>query len=291
MKDPKKMYPQPPFSKQSQQFPGLSSKVNPHPDFGKGTYKGNGKLEGKVALITGGDSGIGRATAYAFICEGAKVAISYLPEEESDAKELQDAAKEIGKDVLLLPGDIQQEEQCKKLIDKTINEYGQLDILVNNAAYQKFIPEISDITQELLDQTYKTNVYAPFFLIKNAWEKFKPGSCIINTASIQAYNPSPHIMVYATTKAAIVSLTKSFAQKGAEKGIRVNAVAPGPIWTPLNTIDPPPGHIEHFGEQSWLKRPGQPIEVAAVFVFLASEESSYVTGHVYGVTGGQEMGV
>jgi NAD(P)-dependent dehydrogenase (short-subunit alcohol dehydrogenase family) len=291
MQNPKTKYPQPPFEKQSQEFPGLASNVDPKEDYGRGTYKGNGKLKGKVALITGGDSGIGRATAYTFICEGAQVAISFLPEEESDAKELEKAVKELGKEILLLPGDIQEEEQCKLLVQRTIEAYGHLDILVNNAAYQKSIPKVTDVTKELLDQTFKTNVYAPYFLIKAAWDSLKPGSCIINTSSVQAYKPSPEIMVYASTKAALVNMTKSFAQRGAEKGIRVNSVAPGPIWTPLNTIDPPPGHVEHFGEQSWLKRPGQPIEVAHVFVFLASEESSYVTGHVYGVTGGAEMGI
>lgn len=291
MTDPRTKHPQPPFKTQEQSFPGIESKVEPTPDYGRGTYKGTGKLKDKVAIITGGDSGIGRATAYAFACEGAEVAISYLPAEESDAQELKDAVAEAGKDILLLPGDIQEEKQCRKIVDETISRFGKLDVIVNNAAYQKTVREVSDVTLELLDQTYKTNVYAPFFLIKAAWDKLKPGSSIINTSSVQAYSPSPQIMVYATTKAALVNMTKSFAQRGGEKGIRVNAVAPGPIWTPLNTIDPPENHVEQFGSQSYLKRPGQPIEVAKVFVFLASDDASYVTGHIYGVTGGQEMGV
>lgn len=291
MSDPRNKYPQPPFMKQSQSFPGLDSNVDPKPEYGKETYKGCGKLEGKVAIVTGGDSGIGRAVAYAFASEGAHVAISFLPHEQSDARQLQTEIEALGRKLVLLPGDIREEEQCEEIITKTEEAFGTIDILVNNAAYQKFIPEVSDITKQLLDQTYQTNVYAPFFLIKHAWDKLKPGSSIINTASIQAYSPSPKIMVYATTKSAIVSLTKTFAQRGAQKGIRVNAVAPGPIWTPLNTNDPPPKHVEQFGSQSYLKRPGQPIEVASVYVFLASEDASYVTGHVYGVTGGMEMAV
>lgn len=289
MIDPRKKYPQPPFQKHDQKFPGLESEVKPKPDFGKDTYKGCEKLVGKVALITGGDSGIGRATAYAFACEGADVAVSYLPEEESDAQELKQSVEKLGRKILLLPGDIRTEEQCKDLINETLNTFGTLDILVNNAAYQKTGHEIADITQELLDQTYQTNIYAPFFLIREAWEHLKPGSSIINTTSVQAFSPSPKIMVYATSKAAILNMTKSLAQKGAERGIRVNAVAPGPIWTPLNTIEPPKKHVEEFGSQSWLGRPGQPIEVASVFVFLASKDASYVTGHVYGVTGGMDM--
>lgn len=291
MSDPRNKYPKPPFMKQSQSFPGLDSNLDPNPEYGKETYKGCGKLEGKVAIVTGGDSGIGRAVAYAFASEGADIAISFLPQEQSDAKQLQTDVEALGRKLILLPGDIREEQQCEEIIIKTEEAFGTIDVLVNNAAYQKFIPEISDITKQVLDQTYQTNVYAPFFLIKYAWDKLKPGSSIINTASVQAYSPSPQIMVYATTKSAIVSLTKTFAQRGAEKGIRVNAVAPGPIWTPLNTIDPPPKHVEQFGSQSYLKRPGQPIEVASVYVFLASEDASYVTGHIYGVTGGMEMAV
>lgn len=291
MKDQRTKYTQQPFTTQKKSFPGLETEVNPTPNWGNDSYKGCRKLVDKVAVITGGDSGIGRATAYAFAAEGADLVVSYLPEEETDVKELQEAVEKIGRRILLLPGDIQKESQCQEIIKKTMETYGKINILVNNAAYQKTIPEVSDITEEILNQTYRTNVYAPFFLIKAAWKHLKPGSSIINTASVQAYSPSPNIMVYATTKAALVSLTKSFAQRGAEVGIRVNAVAPGPIWTPLNTIDPPRDHVEQFGTQSWLKRPGQPIEVAGVFVFLASDDASYVTGHVYGVTGGQEMGV
>jgi NAD(P)-dependent dehydrogenase (short-subunit alcohol dehydrogenase family) len=202
MTDPRNKFPKPPFTKQSQTFPGLDSKVEPQPQFGQDLYEGCGKLEDKVAIVTGGDSGIGKATEYAFACEGANVAVSYLPEEQSDAEELKEAVEKVGKKILLLPGDIQEESQCQDIIKKTVSEFGKLDILVNNAAYQKFIPEVSDITKELLEKTYQTNVYAPFFLIKAAWDILKTGSSIINTASVQAYSPSPHIMVYATTKAA-----------------------------------------------------------------------------------------
>ena len=291
MSDPRNLYPKPPFKEVSQSFPGLESKLDPLPDFGLNSYRGTGKLKDKVAVITGGDSGIGRAIAYTFACEGADIVISYHPAEESDAQEVKKTVKSIGRKILLLPGDIQQEKQCQLIINKTIETFGKLDILINNAAYQKTVDNVEAITKEMLDQIYQTNIYAPFFLSKAAWKYLKPGCSIINNASVQAYRPSPGIMVYATSKAALVNMTKSMAQVAMEKGVRVNAVAPGPIWTPLNTIDPSKDHVKNFGSRSWLKRPGQPIEVAKIFVFLASDDASYVTGHVYGVTGGSVMGI
>ena len=291
MKNQKDLYPKPPFKRQTQDFPGLESILDPKPNYGLESYKPHGKLKGKTAIITGGDSGIGRATAFAFAAEGAEVAISYLPQEESDAVELQLNIEAIGGQLLLIPGDITDEAQCEHIVAKTLERFGKIDILVNNAAFQKNVRGVEDINEELLEQTYRTNIYAPLFLIKGVWNKLKSGGSIINVSSIQAYNPSPWIMIYASTKAALSNLTISVAEMGAEKGIRVNAVAPGPIWTPLNTIDPPKKHVENFGGKAWLKRPGQPIEVAKVIVFLASDDASYVTGHIYGVTGGMEMGI
>jgi NAD(P)-dependent dehydrogenase (short-subunit alcohol dehydrogenase family) len=289
MLDPRTLHPKPPFSTPKLNFPGLESEVNPRPDYGKDSYEGSSKLLGKVAIITGGDSGIGRATAYAFACEGASVVLSYLPQEESDAQEIKKAIEEIGQKVLLIPGDIQLESVCQKIVTQTIETFGKLDIVINNAAYQMSLPELDDITEEELDRTFRTNIYAMFYFAKAAWQYLQPGSTIINTTSIQAYNPSPPLMPYAATKAAIVNFTKSLAEKAAEKGIRVNAIAPRPIWSPLNPMAMPEETVKKFGEQTWLKRPGQPVEVAKVFVFLASDDASYVTGHVYGVTGGMVM--
>lgn len=283
------MYPNPPFKKQPQEFPGFEYKLDPAPDFGYKTYQGTGKLKDKVAIITGGDSGIGRAIAYTFACEGANIVISYLPEEERDAMEVIRAVEETGQKILGIPGDIQDEAHCQDIIDQTLNKFGKLDILVNNAAYQMAFKTLDEITEAQLDQTFRTNIYAMFFLTKAAWKHLPPGSVILNTSSIQAFNPSPLIMPYAATKAAIASFTKSMAKYAGESGIRVNGVAPGPIWSPLNPMAMPPDMVETFGQHTELGRPGQPIEVAKVFVFLASDDASYVTGHIYGVTGGDEM--
>lgn len=291
MLDPRKLYVKPPFKDQKQPFPGLESKVSPAPDWGKESYVGRNKLTDRVALITGGDSGIGRAVAYTFAAEGANVAISYLPEEEGDAQDIAMAIQELGQSVLLLPGDIRDEKHCQSLVEKTVEKYGKLDILVNNAAYQMAFESIEDITEDELDRTFRTNIYAMFYLVKAAWPHLQPGSTIINTSSVVAYRPSPDLLPYSATKAAIVSFTKNLAEKAIEKGIRVNAVAPGPIWSPLNPMAMPEEKVREFGKQTLMGRPGQPIEVAKVFVFLASDDASYVTGHVYGVTGGSEMPV
>lgn len=287
MTDPRTLHVQPPFAKQKQPFPGIEKKVTPRPDYGKDSYVGHNKLKSKVALITGGDSGIGRATAYAFACEGADIAISYLPEEETDAQELVEAVKGLGRKIITLPGDVRDEKYCRECIEQTVSQLGQLDILVNNAAYQMAFQELSEITEEELDRTFRTNIYSMFYFVKAAWEHLHPGSSIINTASVVAESPSAQLIPYSATKAAIVNFTKSLAQKAAEKGIRVNAVAPGPIWSPLNPMAMPEEQVVSFGESTLLKRPGQPVEVARVFVFLASQDASYVTGDVYGVTGGK----
>jgi NAD(P)-dependent dehydrogenase (short-subunit alcohol dehydrogenase family) len=285
--DPRKKYPKPPFPEQQQDPPGLEQDMEPKPDYGEKSYVGHGRLEGKRALITGGDSGIGRAVALAFAREGAKVAISYLPEEEPDAQETVRVIEESGQECLTLPGDIQEVDTCHALVEEVVKEFGGIDILVNNAAFQMKHDSILEITPEELDRTFRTNVYAIFWLCQAAIPRMKPGASIINVASIQAYKPSPHIMHYAATKGAVVNFTKGLSQQLAEKGIRVNAVAPGPIWTPLI----PASHLKtaKFGEQAPLKRAGQPVEMAPIFVLLASNEASYVTGMVYGATGGELM--
>jgi len=279
-------YPIPPFPRQYQEPPGLTGKMDPRPDHGEKSYAGSGKLSGRKALITGGDSGIGRAAAIAFAREGADVAINYLPEEETDALEVIDIIQSAGQKGVALPGDIRDEDFCNNLVVQTIEKLGGLDILVNNAGKQHSVESILDVTTEQFDATFKTNIYAMFWITKAAVPHLPSGASIINTASIQAYDPSPNLIDYAQTKAAIVAFTKSLAKQLAEKGIRVNAVAPGPIWTPLQISG---GQSQEkcmvFGEETPFKRPGQPVELAATYVLLASEESSYSSGQVYGIEG------
>lgn len=289
MKDPRDLYLKPPFEAPKLEFPGLEAKLTPKPDWGKESYQGSNKLKGRVAIVTGGDSGIGRAVAYAFASEGAKVAISYLPEEEGDARVVKEAVEEVGQKALMIPGDIQNEFHCQAIVKQTVKEFGQIDLVINNAAYQKAFESLSEITEVELDRTFRTNIYAMFFLVKAAWVYLKPGAVIINMASIQAFSPDPILMPYAATKGAIVNFTKSLAKEAIKRGIRVNAVAPGPIWTPLNPMAMPQEMVRNFGKQTPYKRPGQPVEVAKLFVFLASDDASYITGRVYGVTGGEEM--
>jgi hypothetical protein len=279
---PKPEYPQPPLEP-----PGLDRDMQPKADHGETSYRGLGRLTDRKALITGGDSGIGRAVAIAFAREGADVAISYLPSEESDAQETARWVREADRDVLPLPGDIQTPAHCERMIDRVFEEFGTLDILVNNAAFQRTHERIEDIPVEEFDRTFRTNVYAMFWLCRAAMPRMQPGSCIINTASIQAYDPSPTLLAYAPTKAAIVNFTKALSQLSMKQGIRVNAVAPGPVWTPLIPSTMPPEHVKRFGENTAYDRAAQPVEVAPVFVFLASNESRFVTGEVYGVTGGR----
>ncbi|KPH06295.1 SDR family oxidoreductase (plasmid) [Rhizobium acidisoli] len=262
--------------------------MDPIPDHGEKSYKGNGKLEGKVALITGADSGIGKAVAIAFAREGADVVISYLNEDE-DAQDTAKWVEEAGRKALVVPGDIKSEEHCNTLVQRAVDELGSLDILVNNAAFQRTYADIADITADEWDETFRTNIYAPFFLSKAAAPHMKPGSAIINTTSIQSRQPSPQLLAYASTKGAVSNFTAGLAEMLAEKGIRVNAVAPGPIWTPLIPSTMPAEKAAKFGEQTLLKRAGQPAELAGAYVLLASELGSYMTGAVIPVTGGEIM--
>jgi NAD(P)-dependent dehydrogenase (short-subunit alcohol dehydrogenase family) len=285
---PPTAYPRPPFPEQQQPWPGLASKMTPLPDHGETSYRGTGRLTGRKALITGGDSGIGRAAAIAYAREGADVAINYLPAEEPDAREVAALIRDAGRTAVTLAGDIREESFCQRLVEKAAVGLGGLDIVVNNAARQISRPSIDDISSEQFDDVFKTNVYAMFWITKAAIPHLRPGASIINTTSVQAYDPSENIIDYAATKGAIVVFTKGLAKQLAPKGIRVNAVAPGPFWTPLQvTGGQPPEQIPTFGKHTPLGRPGQPVELAGVYVLLASNESSYATGQVYGAVGGE----
>lgn len=272
--------PQPPLSGS-----GSETEMRLKPDHGEDSYKGSNKLEGKAALITGADSGIGRAVALAFAREGADVLIAYHTSDE-DAQASAQAVEAAGRRAVLVKGDNREEEHCVALIERAFAEFGKLDILVNNAAFQSTHENFEDWTTEEFDRTYKTNIYAMFWLCRAAVPRMKPGSAIINTASIQAFTPSPNLVPYASTKAAIVNFTKGLAQLIGEKGIRVNAVAPGPVWTPLIPATMPEEKVQQFGADTAFKRPAQPAELAPLYVFLASDEASYVTGETYGATGG-----
>jgi NAD(P)-dependent dehydrogenase (short-subunit alcohol dehydrogenase family) len=287
MDDPTTKYPKPPFQKQSQPFPGLAAKMNPKPDHGETSYKGSGRLAGRKALITGGDSGMGRAAAIAYAREGADVAISYLSDEEPDAKEVIAIIKKEGRNGVALPGDLRDAAFCERLVEDAAKALGGLDILVNNAGRQQQAQSIDDLTYEAFDATMKTNIYAMFLLTKSALKHMKPGSVIIQTTSEQAYDPSENLVDYAMTKAAGMSFTKSMAKQLGPKGIRVNGVAPGPIWTPLQvsggaTME----KLEKFGGDTPMGRPGQPAELASIYVQLADPQASYATGQVYGAAGG-----
>jgi hypothetical protein len=270
--------------------PGLEGEMGQAPDFGEQTYRGTGKLEGRKAIVTGGDSGIGRAVALAFAREGADVALSYLEAERSDADETARVVREAGRTALQLPGDLSDSGYCRTLVEQSVKELGGVDILVNNAAYQMAREGLSDISEDELEHTFRTNILAMFHTCKAALAHMKPGATIINTASIQAYQPDPMLLAYAATKAAIVNFTKGLAQEAIEQGIRVNAVAPGPIWTPLIPATMPEEKVEDFGaEESPMGRAGQPAELAPIYVFLASQESSYVNGEIIGATGGAPL--
>jgi NAD(P)-dependent dehydrogenase (short-subunit alcohol dehydrogenase family) len=284
--NPLNQYDQPPFDKQEPiAAPGTEEELTPKADHGETSYKGSGKLTGRKAIITGGDSGIGRAVAIAFAREGADVLISYLNEHE-DAQETARYVEEAGRKAVLVAGDISNEEHCKQIINRAVQELGGLDILVNNAAYQMSHESIQELSTEELDRTFKTNIYAMFWLCQAAEKHMKPGSTVINTTSVNAYKPSPQLVAYAATKGAIQNFTASLGQLWAEKGIRVNCVAPGPIWTPLIPSTMPPEKFETFGKDVPLKRAGQPVELSAVYVLLASQDSSYMTASTVQVTGG-----
>jgi NAD(P)-dependent dehydrogenase (short-subunit alcohol dehydrogenase family) len=288
--DPQTKYPESPLRGGDQSEPGLTGAMPDRPDHGEESYRGSGRLTGRKAVITGGDSGIGRAVAIAFAREGADVLISYLPEEEDDAQETAALIEKAGRTAVRMPGDIKDEAHCAAIIDRAMSELGGVDILVNNAAFQMAQPEgIADITTEQFDKTLKTNLYAMFWLCRAAVPRMPSGSSIINTASIQAYQSSAPLLDYATTKGGIVAFTKALAEDLAEKGIRVNAVAPGPIWTPLIPATMPEEKVKKFGEDTPLGRPGQPAELAAAYVYFASEDASYTTGEVLGVTGGKPV--
>src|SRR4051812_40130084 len=283
-------FPRPPFPKQQQPWPGLASKMDPRPDHGEETYRGSGRLNGRKALVTGGDSGIGRAAAIAFAREGADVAINYLPSEEADAKEVIELIEQAGRKAVAIPGDLKDERFCARLVKEAQKRLGGLDILALVAGKQVAVDKIAEVTTKQLEDTYKTNVFSLFWVCKAALPLMPPGATIITTASIQATAPSPSLLDYASTKAAILNFTRSLAKQVIEDGIRVNCVAPGPVWTPLQPSGgQPPKKIPSFGEQTPLKRPGQPVEMAPLYVLLASQESSYVTGEVYAATGGEEL--
>jgi NAD(P)-dependent dehydrogenase (short-subunit alcohol dehydrogenase family) len=285
--DPVTKYPQPPFDKQTQPFPGLARDMSPRPDHGETSYVGSGRLEGRKALITGGDSGMGRAAAIAFAREGADVAINYLPEEEADAREVIELIVKEGRKGVALPGDLRDEAFCRTLVSDAVASLGGLDTLVNNAGRQQQAQSISDITTEAFDATMKTNIYAMFWLTKAALEHMKPGSVIIQTTSEQAYDPSANLVDYALTKAAGMSFTKSMAKQLGPRGIRVNGVAPGPVWTPLQVAGGATMEkLQGFGGDTPMGRPGQPAELASIYVQLADPKASYATGQVYGAAGG-----
>jgi NAD(P)-dependent dehydrogenase (short-subunit alcohol dehydrogenase family) len=285
--DPKNAGPKPEHPQKKIDPPGSEAELTPSADHGERTYKGLGRLTDKVALITGGDSGIGRAVAIAFAREGADVLISYLPEEEEDAVETTRWVEDAGRRAVRLPGDIRDEAHCQQMIERAFDEFKRLDVLVNNAAFQMTHDSIEEFSTEEFDRTFKTNVYAMFWLCKYALPRMQPGSVIINTASIQSFDPSPNLLAYASTKGAIVNFTKGLSKMAAKQGVRVNAVAPGPVWTPLIPSTMPEEKVKQFGKDTSFGRAAQPRELAPLYVFLACNESNYVTGEVYGATGGQ----
>jgi NAD(P)-dependent dehydrogenase (short-subunit alcohol dehydrogenase family) len=288
MEDPRTKYPKPPFKQQTQPWPGLASKMDPKPDHGESSYRGSGRLAGRKALITGGDSGMGRAAAIAYAREGADVAINYLTAEEPDAREVIQLIKDAGRTGVAIPGDLRQEAFCRHLVAEAIQKLGGLDIVVCNAGRQQSKPSILDITTEDFDATMKTNIYAPFWIIKAALPHLKAGACIIGTTSEQAYDPSPDLYDYAQTKAATMNYVKSLAKQLAVKGIRVNGVAPGPIWTPLQISGGASEQkYQNFGSTTVFGRPGQPVELASIYVQLAASDASFATGNIYGAGGGQ----
>lgn len=287
LQDPRKKYPKPPFKRQRQPWPGLAKNMRPVPDHGEKTYSGSGRLLGRKALITGGDSGMGRAAAIAYAREGADVVINYLPSEQADADDVMEWIRKAGCKAVGIPGDIRKEKFCIQLVARAIKALGGIDILVSNAGRQQAHDSILDITTEDFDATIKTNIYAPFWIIRAALPYLKPGSVIIGTTSEQAYDPTPDLYDYAQTKAATTNYVRSLAKQLAPRGIRVNGVAPGPVWTPLQVSGgASPSKLVKFGGQTPMGRPGQPAELASIYVQLAASDASYATGQIYGSTGG-----
>jgi NAD(P)-dependent dehydrogenase (short-subunit alcohol dehydrogenase family) len=286
--DPQSKYRSEPFPEQSQPWPALASKMDPKPDHGEASYRGSGRLAGRKALLTGGDSGIGRAAAIAFAREGADVAINYFPTEEPDAREVVALIEQAGRKAVALPADIRTQDACEKLVGDAVTALGGLDILVNNAAYQQSKADIGEISDEQLVRTFETNIFAPFRISKAAIPHLQPGSVIINTGSVNSYDPGEELLDYASTKGSILIFTKGLAKQLAKKGIRVNMVAPGPVWTPLQVAGGQlPGKLGEFGQDTPLGRAAQPAELAALYVMLASEEASFSTGTVVGAHGGK----
>ena len=289
--DPTLKHPQPTFPAQDQRdrHPGLEGRMEPRRDYGEETYRGCSRLEDRAAVITGGDSGIGRAVALAFAREGADVLISYLEAEETDAEETARVVEESGKRCVRVPGDISEEAQCNRVIERAVAEFGRVDVLVNNAAHQRTVSGVVDVSTELLDKTFKTNIYAMFWLVKAAIPHMPQGGAIINVGSAQAFKPSPTLLPYSATKGSIVTFTEGLAQDVVQYGLRANCVAPGPVWTPIIPASMEGETVSQFGAQSPMGRPGQPVELAPAFVFLASDDASYVNGSVIDVTGGQPV--
>ena len=286
-RNPKQAGVKPPYSSRKQSPPGRESRMTPSADHGEQSYVGSSRLIGKVAIITGGDSGIGRAVAIAYAREGSDIVLSYLKTEQKDAKETARWIEHAGRRVLLLPGDIQKSRYCQNLVKTAVKKFGHLDLIVNNAAFQRTYNKPSDIPEKEFDQTFRTNIHGTFFLSQASLNHLKKGSCIINTCSIQAFDPSPQLLAYAATKAALVNFTKGLAKAVAKSGIRVNGVAPGPVWTPLIPSTMPAKKVKQFGSDTAFERAAQPAEIAPLYVFLASKDATYVTGEIYGATGGQ----
>ena len=286
--DPRERFAKPPFPAQQQAPPGSSRDLKPQADYGENSYTGHGRLQDRVALITGADSGIGRAVALCYAKEGADILFVHLKEEKDDAEETVRLVELVGRRAIAVSGDIRKRDFCKKLVDQTFSELGRLDILVNNAGYQRTYEKLEDIPEDEFDATFRTNVYGTFFMTQAALPRMQPGGSIINTVSIESFTPEPSLAPYAATKAALASLTKSIAKMAMEqRGVRVNGVAPGPVWTPFIPSTMEPEKVKTFGQNTTFKRPAMPVEQAAIFVFLASDDASYVNGEIYGATGGR----
>jgi NAD(P)-dependent dehydrogenase (short-subunit alcohol dehydrogenase family) len=285
--DPRDRFAKPPFPQQQQPAPGSAQEMNPPADHGETSYTGHDRLKGRAALITGADSGIGRAVALCFAKEGADVLFTHLPEEQADAAHTLKLVQTTQRKAVALPGDVRQRSFCQQLVDRSFKEFGRLDIVVNNAAFQRTYAKLDDVPEDELDATFRTNVFGTFFMSQSALPRMKPGGVILNTCSIQAFEPSESLVPYAATKAALVNMTKSIAKHAMQYGVRVNGVAPGPVWTPLIPSTMPSEKVKTFGQTSAFQRPAQPVEQAAIFVFLASDDASYVTGEIYGATGGR----